>query len=101
MAGKKDKNRKSLSKKDSDLWKAMTKDVRRLPGRDYDDGHEEETVRDVPARERSVPPPKETPRKKTGTKGNDVDQATARKFTRGKMDIEATIDLHGMNQADA
>jgi DNA-nicking Smr family endonuclease len=105
MAGKKDKSKKTpkLTRKDAELWKQVTKDVERLPERDYeefiDEIQDKKPSAPVTVRERvSVRP--EKPVKKTPT-GKDVDGATARKFTRGKMDIEATVDLHGLGQSEA
>ena len=43
MTGKKDKNKSKpgLSKKDAALWKAMTADVRLMPGRNYEENEED------------------------------------------------------------
>jgi len=103
MVGKKDKNDTPLTGKDVELWKAMTKDVRRLPGRAYarPEADKPAAAKEGRTRERAVSVPQETGRGKGSAKGKDVDRSTAQKFVRGKMAIEGTLDLHGMSQSDA
>ena len=101
MAGEKDKNKPPLTKKDAALWKAMTGDVRRLPGREYQDGEEAE----------SAPPEGGRIRERAGIKirqpapppvqGREVDGRTAQRLARGKLPVEGTLDLHGMTQQEA
>lgn len=101
MTGKKDKNKSkpALSKKDAALWKAMTADVQLLPGRNYEENEEEDFL-----------PPQEKIIERAGIevretrkqpKGRGVDKRTAQRLSRGKMAIEGTLDLHGMNQQEA
>ncbi|MGB4107482.1 MAG: Smr/MutS family protein [Alphaproteobacteria bacterium] len=104
MGGKKDKNKSkaSLSKEDAALWRAMTRDVRRLPGNNYEEADDTKGEKDVSPREkiteragiktRAAPP---------APKGKEVDRRTAQKLARGQMVIEATLDLHGMSQEEA
>jgi DNA-nicking Smr family endonuclease len=100
MADRKNKNTpKKFSKKDADLWRSVTKDVKRLPERDYEDGEEGEAVEEVRIKERT-PSPRVKPETKQGT-GKDVDKRTLERFRKGKMKIEATIDLHGFSQIQA
>lgn len=99
MAGKKDKNKPVITRKDADLWKAVTKDVRRMKGREYEDGgDEEENVIPAPIKERIGVTRRERLKE---AHGRDVDRRTAEKLARGKMKIEGSIDLHGMNQIEA
>ncbi len=106
MAGKKDKNKSKakpfLSKDDAALWKEMTRDVRRMPERNYQEGDDAQDEEDAPPREKTG----ERVRVKSSDapsapKGRDVDKRTAQRLARGRMKIEATLDLHGMNQEEA
>lgn len=87
-----------MSKKDAALWKAMTADVQLLPGRGYDDNHEEIPAPQKKIIERAGIEFRET---KTQVQGRGVDRRTAQRLERGKMAIEGTLDLHGMNQQEA
>jgi DNA-nicking Smr family endonuclease len=101
MTGKKDKNKSKpgLSKKDAALWKAMTADVQLMPGRNYEENEGED-----------FHAPEEKIIERAGIKflgaqeqpkGRGVDKRTAQRLERGKMAIEGTLDLHGMNQQEA
>jgi DNA-nicking Smr family endonuclease len=100
VTGKKDKNKPVLSKKDTDLWKAVTKDVRRMPGRDYEEGAPEieDDIPSVTIKERIGIKSKEQPK---GPRSKEVDARTKERLARGKMKIEGTLDLHGMSQDEA
>lgn len=100
MKGAKDKNKK-LSKSEADLWKAATRDVRRLPGRHYAEEAEREEERQEKQAIREYVPVKPKAQAKAAKKGKDVDRRTAERLRKGKMEIEATLDLHGMTQAEA
>jgi DNA-nicking Smr family endonuclease len=101
MTGKKDKNKSKpgLSKKDAALWKAMTADVQLLHGRNYEESEEEDFhVPQEKIIERAGIEFRETQQQ---PKGRGVDKRTAQRLERGKMVIEGTLDLHGMNQQEA
>ncbi|MBK7362258.1 MAG: Smr/MutS family protein [Micavibrio sp.] len=101
MMGKKDKNKSKpgLSKKDAALWKAMTADVRLMPGRNYEENEEDNFhAQEEKIIERVGVEFRETQKQ---PKGRGVDKRTAQKLERGKMVIEGTLDLHGMNQQEA
>ena len=95
-----------MSESDDQLWQRMTRDVKQI-------------VREKPVVEKKAPaPPKpkapkkpqsepekppQTPVQKTEAviQGRELDKATERKLSAGKMPIEARLDLHGMRQAEA
>lgn len=100
----KKKREGKIGKKDAELWKAATKDVDRLKGRDYVEGHDppESGKKTAPHdKARIIIEPKKPREKTTNTRGAEVDRRTDQRLKRGKMEIEATIDLHGMGQAQA
>ena len=108
--GEKGKKGKALPRRDVALWKVMTRDVRRLPGRDYleeDDSGGGEKREPVPGEVTSVISSKDQKNKdKISSKpdiptSRDVDARTLQRFKRGQMDIEGMIDLHGFGQAEA
>lgn len=76
----------------------MTADVRLLPGRGYDDNHEEILEPQEKIIERAGIEFRDT---KAQPKGRGVDARTSQRLERGKMAIEGTLDLHGMNQQEA
>lgn len=102
MTEKKDQKSKPLSEKDAALWKQMTGDVKRLPEKDYVEGRAPEEEKTAPAqapgRERAVIEPEKP---KTVRRGKGLDRHTEQRLRRGQMDIDATLDLHGMKQAEA
>lgn len=107
MVGKKDKSRgkrkSPLNADDAALWKDMTRDVRRMPGRNYLEGQEvEEIEQNSSLREKITERVRvKTREEKPAPKGRDVDKRTAQRLARGQMNIEATLDLHGMSQQEA
>jgi DNA-nicking Smr family endonuclease len=107
--GSKDKDKKrsksSLTDEDVALWKAMTRDVRLLPERNYVTGSEDlsENCADREGgfflKHNYIK--KESTVKSRIPSGRDVDLRTSRRLSRGKMVIEGIIDLHGFGQAEA
>lgn len=101
---------KGLSEEDLALWRQVTQSDVRLPGRDYvdpDDASEE--TPGVPTQEsgpasagwrRVDPAPAADPVSEPGQSGG-VDKRTAQRLRRGQLAIEASLDLHGMTQAEA
>ncbi len=86
---------------DSELWKALTKDVKRLKGKDYADPP---AKKEKPEKKEEAPPPVKSPpppKAKTAAQGKEIDRRTAQKFSRGQMEIEGRLDLHGMTQMQA
>lgn len=100
-----------MAKKDDDgvesgaaLWQRVTRDVRKLPGRDSQPR--------VPATHKKAPPdirkkqsartastPAPSPRSHPA--GAGLDRRTEMKLQRGQMEIAARLDLHGMTQVQA
>lgn len=105
MGSKKNKEKEKLArklgKKDAELWRAVTRDVKKFDERAYQEPDDEDILpsgarekvseRVTLSPKKIVPPPS----------GHDVDRATLQKFTRGKMPMDATLDLHGLNQITA
>ncbi len=103
------------SREEADLWRQITGDVKPLPRR------EKPPAPDVPAPKpktrkpaaaagpkkpappapaRQTPPPPRIPELSHGA-APGVDRRTADSLRRGRMAIEARLDLHGMTQAEA
>ena len=92
---------KSLSALDFELWSAVTADVRPFRARPIQARAEPVSVgdarpcaaastqRDAPPQARPVPALA------------DIDQRTRRNLRRGRLDVDAKLDLHGMRQAEA
>ncbi len=95
---------KDLSRKDADLWKALTGDVERMSGKGYLDvpaepeKPEEGIIRKGKLRT-SVPLSHDPPPPKSPGRG--LDKRTDERLRRGQMEIEARLDMHGMNQKEA
>lgn len=98
MSDKNDKNNGSLTPKDADLWRSMTSDVTPIDGKTYldvDDTHDKTPkIRETVA----IPKAKELPRRQSS---KEIDRRTDERLRKGKMPIEATLDLHGYRQDEA
>lgn len=102
MTDKKEPKSKSLTESDASLWKEMTEDVRRLPGKTLQEpmaDEEEERGKSAAPREIVVHPQEEKTQKQA--RGKDLDGKTDERLRKGKLPIEATLDLHGMRQEEA
>ncbi|MCC7305369.1 MAG: Smr/MutS family protein [Alphaproteobacteria bacterium] len=83
---------------DSALWQAATKDVRKLPGK----GHGK-----VPSRaKKALPSIRETVKVRRSAapevrSGAGLDRKTDDHLRKGRMEIEARLDLHGCRQEEA
>jgi DNA-nicking Smr family endonuclease len=99
---------------DGDLWRAVTRSVRPLKGRDAPgeaaadagpaDAHKATARRPPPApRQPAAAQPAVTPGEPELAPGEaaGVDKRTAERLRRGQLAIEARLDLHGMTQAEA
>src|SRR5439155_6759053 len=92
------------------LWRRAMRDVAPLPDRAphpdrrylAGDAGETPAVRTkpgaAPAKPQQVPPPAELP---PLDRLAGVDRATAERLKRGRRPVEASLDLHGMTQAEA
>jgi DNA-nicking Smr family endonuclease len=54
-----------------------------------------------PPQERAGPPPKPVAKAAPAARGEVLDRQTARQLERGRLAVEARLDLHGMRQRDA
>jgi DNA-nicking Smr family endonuclease len=99
--------RDSGKETDSDLWERVAKSTRPL-AKDRRVSREERPKK--AARKSSEPPrppgraavsPKAAPKPKPAARGEALDRQTARRLERGRLSVEARIDLHGMRQREA
>ncbi len=96
--------RRRLTAEEVDLWRRAMRSTDPLPGRALPPAPSEQTGTPSPAPQTKpqAPPPAQTRRgEPSAAKWHGVDSGTARKIRRGRMDVEAKIDLHGMRQAEA
>ncbi len=100
MTDESDKKEQAINKSDSDLWKAMTKDVRPLPGKNYVEPAQEGKPKATSFIKETILP-SENVDLPSRVKGKDIDGRTNERLRRGKIDIEGTIDLHGYTQDEA
>ena len=97
--------KRDLSDDERELWDHVTRDVRRARLRAASAATAEKkravrpAVRDVVAVKPPTPPL--VPRAKPHGPGLAVDGATAERLRRGKVEPDATLDLHGMTQSQA
>jgi len=120
MGSKKSGGKDRLSKggatpEEQDLWKEVMRDAKPLKkkGRRANLADEEPAQAAAPARKASprAVPGKAAPGKAAAAKpppgplehgsSAGIDKRKAARFRRGKLDIEATLDLHGMVRAEA
>jgi DNA-nicking Smr family endonuclease len=91
---------KTLTALDLKLWSAVTADVRPFRARPSSPKPEplgaETRMKPAPPQGRDAPP---SPRKEPIL--IDIDHRTRRKLRRGRLDVDAKLDLHGMRQAEA
>ncbi|MCB1561979.1 MAG: Smr/MutS family protein [Alphaproteobacteria bacterium] len=103
---------------ETSLWKAATRDVQPLPGKHYRQGrilkskpatgpidHAREQIKPT-GRSLSVPRESSLSERSAGQSGRGgggggIDRRTLQRLERGQMEIEARLDLHGLNQAQA
>jgi DNA-nicking Smr family endonuclease len=122
MSGKRKPPRQSLSLEDRRLWQHVAGQIKPLTGRDRLHSRAAELIREdlaeaPPARPASPqkrragsapgPAAKAAPARAKaqeplshGSRAG-IDRRKAERFSRGKLPIEASLDLHGLRQADA
>ncbi len=109
--------RRDLSREEWDLWRRATRTTIPRPSAPRPGHHplEEPPQRETPPKKKKpaaqdTPAPARPPevpaaltpeRPPASPWTGGLDAATARRARRGKLGVEATIDLHGMRQADA
>jgi len=91
---------------EADLWRRITDDVKPLDraGAPAPVKSSDAAVPKAPARRPGTPEPREAPAAKPELRHGDtagIDRRTAENLKRGKMSIEARLDLHGMTQVEA
>lgn len=105
MTGRDNENNDSdLSPEDQDLWAESMRDVKPLPGRrpvkSQQKTKQSGKKKKQPASRETVLPDRK-PQNPARPQGRELDGRTEERFRRGKMPIEARLDLHGMRQAEA
>lgn len=100
---KKDMSDPSLSDKDAQLWKRVRHTVARLsdrPGSGKEATKESNHLgdRDRPG---SVPEPSLGALRKTPAPAEGLERRLSRRIASGRVEIQSTIDLHGLNRNEA
>lgn len=112
MAGPEKRGRPLVGVEDADLWRRVTRRVRPLADRPPlppevpdlpADADPEAPPRLHPPRRRAAAPEKAAPPAPPLLPGSTagVDRRTAERFKRGRMEIEARLDLHGLTREAA
>lgn len=87
------------------LWDFVTQRVSPLHPRHHIEDNESPAPAVVNARISSSPPPSPKPKHKLGPlhvgSAVDLDAATAKRFRKGRMPCDASLDLHGLTLAQA
>jgi DNA-nicking Smr family endonuclease len=95
-----------LPSEDAGLWRRAMRDVAPLPGRPQrDHGRPNHIAGETPAlqadRSTTAPPRPSEPELPPLDRLAGIDRATAERLRRGRRPVEASLDLHGMTQAEA
>jgi len=94
-------SKNGLSANEINLWREVTRDVKRMEGRDYEQP-EEEGADKTKAIERLMAEPQQIAKaSKKPLQGTDIDRNTLRRLKRGELRPQARLDLHGLNQGEA
>ena len=91
---------------DSELWERVARSARPLSKDRFVSRKEKPKGTARASAERPSPrsagvAPKEAPKAKPAARGETLDRQTARRLERGRLAVEARIDLHGMRQREA
>lgn len=91
---------------DAELWAHVARSAKPLEkGRSVTPGVEAKTRAREPAKKPPPPAvkiaPKAAPKPAPVARGEALDRQTARRLERGRLAVEARLDLHGMRQRDA
>lgn len=96
---------RTVSDAESDLWLEVTDDVEPLAGAGAQESLSLDTEKPLAPRKSSAQTPApvvpSAPPELIHGAAPGLDRATQQKMRRGKIDIEARIDLHGMTQNEA
>ena len=97
-----------LSPEEIELWNKVTADVRPARGRRRRPPEEPVVERPEPKKgaaasvtASSPPPPEKKPRPRLAPPPAEIDHRTRTKLRRGRLEVEAKLDLHGLRQAEA
>ncbi len=106
MDDKKSGKNNPLTPEDIDLWQKMTKDVRKMPGTNHQTAVKATNKIKPPTKSanKQQKPPALPPKSKPVSPlpgSSELDARTSERFRKGQIPIEATLDLHGMTQAEA
>jgi DNA-nicking Smr family endonuclease len=90
---------------DAELWAKVARSAKPLNKRRIVTEPEPPKQRSLPPTKESLPPrqpaPKARPKPAPRAQGEALDRQTARQLERGRLPVEARLDLHGMRQRDA
>ena len=108
MTGGGGSKKRGLTGEDSALWDEIAKSIRPLPGRRTRIGSEpaalsieEQTAKGTEKRNRPVAPAPAKRRDPPAPPLAPIDRKLKTKLSRGSMEIDARLDLHGHTQAEA
>ena len=115
MSGRR-KTRPGLTDEDEKLWRHVAAQIKPLTGRDRLHSHAADLIGEklpeppppIGKRRKAEvppPPPRKAPQKPPAPLSHGsrdgLDRRKAERLSRGKLPIEATLDLHGLRQAEA
>lgn len=95
---------KKLSAEDRILWSRVTRTVTPLdPGKFLPEEHSEPEGRSLGAKSqpRALPAPEQQPAPKIRAAPGIIDQKTRGRIAKGRLSLDARVDLHGLTQAEA
>ncbi len=103
MAEKKDKSDPPLSDEDAELWGHVRHTVARLSDRPTPGKQATKESNDLDDRVRpgSVVEPSRGASRKTPAPAEGLERRLSRRIASGRVEIQSTIDLHGMNRDEA
>ncbi|WP_036293563.1 Smr/MutS family protein [Methylosinus sp. PW1] len=95
-----------LSREEIELWNKVTADVRPSRGRRRRPPEEQPIEAGEPKKAAAAPPPtpapaEKKPRPRPAAPPAEIDHRTRTKLRRGRLEVEAKLDLHGLRQAEA
>jgi len=94
-----------LKPEEKELWRHVTRGVNPLRHDTLEDGKPQvgPPPKSPPKKSNATPPAyaPPAPRKRQLADQRSLDAATQRKLRRGRAEVDATIDLHGLRQAEA
>ncbi|WP_018267357.1 Smr/MutS family protein [Methylosinus sp. LW4] len=96
-----------LSREEIELWNKVTADVRPSRGRRRRPQEEQPVEAGEPKKGAAAAPPptpapaEKKPRPRPAAPPAEIDHRTRTKLRRGRLEVEAKLDLHGLRQAEA